>query len=206
MQINSQILWLSKHLGYNAKKTTKDMDMCKLFILLVSLFYTCIIQAGSSYQIDLILFAHPQNASKPNDLVQNAALIPTSTNTISLKSVGQGSNGAYQLLKASQSSLTDEYYQLNHKSRYQVLAHYSWKQPANNQSRIALPSINTKGWQMQGTLRVRQSNYYLLDTELQFSPPNNPQSAFTVEQKQRLKNGVVYYLDHPQIGMLVKIH
>lgn len=182
------------------------MDMPKLFVLLLSFFYTCVVQAGSSYQIDLIVFAHPQNASQSTDLLQNTGLIPPGRDTISLKGVGQGSETTYQLLKASRSSLSDEYYQLNHKSRYQVLAHYSWKQPANNQSRVALPSMNTKGWQMQGTLRVRQSNYYLLDSELQFSPPNNPQTAFTVEQKQRLKKGEVYYLDHPQIGMLIKIH
>ncbi|MDA9272003.1 peptidoglycan binding protein CsiV, partial [bacterium] len=32
------------------------------------------------------------------------------------------------------------------------------------------------------------------------------QTAFNFSQKQRLKPGTVYYLDHPQAGMLIKVH
>jgi hypothetical protein len=95
---------------------------------------------------------------------------------------------------------------LSHKSRYQVLGHYSWRQPANNRSTVALPELIHNGWIVQGTLRVRQSNYYLLDTDLHLAPSNNPQSSFTIAQKQRLKGSEVYYLDHPQVGMLIKVH
>jgi hypothetical protein len=102
--------------------------------------------------------------------------------------------------------LRDEYYQLSRKSTYQVLGQFTWKQPANNQNKVSLPLTQHNGWQMQGTIRVRQGTYYQLDTELQLSPPYDPQSFFSVNQKQRLNKNVIYYLDHPQIGMLVKIH
>jgi hypothetical protein len=52
----------------------------------------------------------------------------------------------------------------------------------------------------------QQSNYYLLDTALLFSAPERINAAFMFTQKQRLKPGVVYYLDHPQAGMLIKVH
>ncbi|CZR30982.1 Uncharacterised protein [Legionella pneumophila] len=71
---------------------------------------------------------------------------------------------------------------------------------------VALPKINHNGWQIQGTLKVRQSNYYLFDADLQCLSPGNQETSFTVSQKQRLKGSTIYYLDHPQLGMLVKIH
>lgn len=174
------------------------------FIFSIATFlFTSLALAGSSYQIDLIIFSHPQNAS---GLSQDAPLIPVAKSAIALRTAATAAASTYQLLKPSLSSLTDEYYLLNKRSRFQVLAHYSWRQPAGSQSSVALPATATKGWQMQGTVRVRQSNYYLLDSELQFAPTNAPETSFTVSQKQRLKPNVVYYLDHPQIGMIVKVH
>ena len=112
----------------------------------------------------------------------------------------------YHTLPASSSQLSSEYWALNRKTNYQVLAHYTWLQPANNQRAVALSTDSRNGWNIEGTLRIRRSNYYLLDTELLFSAPGNNQTAFLFSQKQRLKPGTVYYLDHPQAGMLIKVH
>jgi hypothetical protein len=136
----------------------------------------------------------------------DAPLIPMDKNAITLKTAAGKDPGVYQLLSHSHSGLRDEYYLLSRKSRYQVLGHYSWKQPANHQGTVALPHLSHNGWEMQGTLRVQEGSYYTFDADLQCSPPNNPKSSFTVSQKQRLKDNVVYYLDHSQIGMVVKIH
>lgn len=181
------------------------MDMRTLFVLLLTAFSTNLTAAASSYQIDLILFAHQASATE-NEHAFNNALVPVNDDAIRLKPAAAGQQKNYQLLKASQSSLGDAYYQLTHKAQYKVLGHYSWRQPANSQSKVAIPVGNNKGWQFQGSVRVRQGNYYSMDTNLQFSPPDHPESALTLEQKQRLKPNVVYYLDHPQIGMLVNIH
>ena len=180
--------------------------MLRFLIITINILYSSFTLAQSSYQIDLILFTHPQNASKNNELDLNSPLIPVNQKAIPLtRSTGKTIN-SYNLLPPSQSGLKNEYYLLSHKSRYQVLGHYSWRQPANNQSTVALPELHHNGWIVQGTLRVRQSNYYLLDTDLHLAPSNNPQSSFTIAQKQRLKGSEVYYLDHPQVGMLIKVH
>ncbi|MGL5741046.1 MAG: CsiV family protein [Legionella sp.] len=171
-------------------------------IITLSILYSCLALAKSSYQIDLIVFAHPNQ----NRSVVDAPLIPINTNALSLTTDAEKSGKPYRLLSPSFSSLRDEYYLLTRKSHYQVLGHYSWRQPANNQSSVALPVVDHNGWQMHGTFNVKQSNYYTFDADLQVSPPNAPQSSFTVSQKQRLKGNVVYYLDNAQIGMLVKIH
>ncbi len=177
--------------------------MERLIIITISILYSCLTLAKSSYQIDLIIFAHP---NQNTGLAVDAPLIPMNAHAISLKADTDKSGKPYRLLSPSSSSLRDEYYLLSRKSHYQVLGHYSWRQPANNQSSVALPLAEHNGWQMQGTLNVKQSNYYSFDAEFQISPSSNPQSSFTVSQKQRLKGDVIYYLDNAQIGMLVKIH
>ena len=178
--------------------------MSRSIIIIISLFYSTFALAKSNYQIDLILFAHPQNTSNKLDL--NSPMLPVNKSAISLKSDGNKSLKPYMLLPPSQSGLSDEYYLLSRKSHFQVLGQYSWRQASYNQDTVALSKISAKGWLLQGTLHVQQGNYYLFNADLQFSPPSNPNTSFTVSQKQRLKEGMVYYLDNPQIGMVVKIH
>ena len=177
--------------------------MKRLPLLLICMFYFNLAQASPSQQVDIILFAHQGNTIKNSELTPNIPFLPTYTEGITLKSEPDSS---YQLLKSSFSSLHNEYYRLNHNASYQILAHYSWKQPKNNQRAVALPLINNKGWQIQGTVRARLTNYFLFDAQLHCSPPSNPESSFSVVQKQRLKGGMIYYFDNPHVGMIVKIH
>ncbi|ARB91728.1 CsiV family protein [Legionella longbeachae] len=177
--------------------------MERSIIIILSILYSCCSFAKSLYQIDLIIFTHPNQIS---GLTINTPLLPTSSDAISLHPDKEKSGKPYRLLPVSYSSLRDEYYLLTRKGHYQVLGHYSWRQPANNQSKVALPFAEHNGWQMQGTLDIRQSNYYSLDAELQVSPPSHPHESFLVTQKQRLKGNVIYYLDNAQVGMIVKIH
>lgn len=177
--------------------------MLRLFIATLSILYSFITLAQSNYQVDLVIFAYPQSGDVNKSLAMTSPLLPISQNAITLQ---PNSTKPYGLLSSSKSSLKDQYYLLSRKSNYRVLGHYSWIQPGANQSSVALPKMSHNGWQMQGTLRIRQNNYYLFDAHLQLSSPNNPDSYFTVNQDQRLKGGVVYFLDHPQVGMLVKIH
>jgi hypothetical protein len=177
--------------------------MLKKFIIFCLLSMTSVGHANSVslYQIDLIVFTHQNSQAEENGV---SAVASNMHHAIPL----QGSTEAmtpYHLLPASFSHLRNEYWALNRKPNYQVLFHYTWLQPSNNQRAIALPANSQHGWNVEGTLRVRQSNYYLLDTDLVFSTSGNQQTAFTFSQKQRLKPGTVYYLDHPQAGMLIKV-
>jgi hypothetical protein len=178
--------------------------MCRLLILLTSLLFSGYTLAKSTYQIDLILFAHPQNANELLDI--DSPLIPVSKKAIPLKSSTIKTDKMYTLLPPSQSGLRDEYYLLNRKSHFRVLGHYSWRQTSSQQHMVALPKTNTMGWLIQGTLHTQEGSYYLFNADLQFSPPSNPENSFTVSQNQRLEKGKVYYLDHPYVGIVVKIH
>lgn len=162
--------------------------------------------ASILYQVDMIVFTHLQLPSASSENSHTPLLAPDISHAIPLKSTVSSARTPYHALPASASQLRDQYWALNRKPQYQILFHHTWLQPGNNQRPIALSEINTGGWNVEGTLRIRQSNYYLLDTELLFSAPNSKQAAFIFSQKQRLKPGVVYYLDHPHAGMLIKIH
>lgn len=182
--------------------------MFKLSLALIILAFSCLAQAESTasfYQVDLIIFTHQSAYSLPADLALSQPLIAENTSqAIPLGTETKGKT-PYHLLPVSSSQLREEYWALRRKPQYHVLLHYSWLQPLNNQAAIRLPKINRDGWQIEGRLQIRRANYYLLNTKLLVSAPTN-QASFVFSQKQRLKSGEIYYLDHPQAGMLIKVH
>ncbi|WP_058534808.1 CsiV family protein [Legionella saoudiensis] len=181
--------------------------MQRLLIITIALLYSCFSFAKPNYQIDLIVFAQQPLAAQSSGSSLDSPIIPmTHSNAISLKPSAAKTPKPYCLLSNSYSSLKDQYYLLSRRSPHPVLGHYSWRQPANSQSTVALPLAEHNGWQMQGTLRITQGNYYNFDAHLQVSPPSNPYASFTISQKQRLKGNTVYYLDNDHLGMIVKIH
>lgn len=167
-------------------------------------FYVCSSFAQVNYQVDLIVFSHPQDKTKSIDSI--LPLLPLDPKISPLVNTTKKTKQPYQLLSPSQSGLRDQYYLLNHRSRYTVLGQYSWLQNTKQQRMVALPIIDNKGWLIQGTIQVQQNGYYHFNAELQCSPPSHPEQVFTVSQKQRLNGEEIYYLDHAQIGMIVKIH
>lgn len=180
------------------------MIMYRVLLSFISLMFSALSFAQGNYQIDLILFAHPQNINELQNLP--TPLIPIDKQAKILSSSLQKTEKLYTLLPPSQSSLRDEYYLLNRKSQFRVLAQYSWRQTAKQQSKIALPRTSNKGWLLQGTVQVNPKNNYTFNAEIQCSPPSNPSGAFTIKQNQHLVEGKTYYLDNPYVGMVVKIH
>lgn len=182
--------------------------MFRFFLMLGCILYATLGLAKAKspqYQIDIVLFTHAPTAEEH---VESPYAISTTHHepAITLKEAPTSSNHTYQVLTKSLSGLQDQIWALNHKGQYNVLMNYSWLQPENNQKSIALPLESHKGWQVDGIMKVVKSAYYQLNTDLQFTAPGQNQPTFTLAQNQRLKPNVIYYLDHPQIGMLIKIH
>ena len=148
---------------------------------------------ATTYQIDLIVFTHQSAADEAS---KSPLPLLSGLKAITLDRV----------LPSSSSQLNREYSALSRKAGYRVLLHTSWLQSSSHQPRVKLKGKELEGWRVKGTLQVRQSNYYLLDTELLFTPPGDHQPGFLVTQHQRLKPNTVYYLDHPKAGLLIKVH
>jgi len=183
--------------------------MLKKIIFMGLAFFSCFSQAKdtpSLYQIDLIIFTHPQPTHLPPELSLSSTLSSECKQAAPLQTEIHKDLIPFHLLPSSSSQLREEYWALHRNPEYRVLLHYTWLQPFNSQRAVALPIINRDGWQLEGSLRIQRSSYYLLNTELLFSPSDSSHPPFVFAQKQRLKGGDTYYFDHPQVGMLIKIH
>jgi hypothetical protein len=177
--------------------------MQKIITLVLVIFYICSAKAQPSkanYQIDLIIFTHQGS----NTSVNEPLFFPYTRDAIQLKKSPANVLIPYAYLPIKNSHLQKEYYALRRKPEYNVLLQASWLQPANNHKTIQIPPTLHGDWEVQGTLAIQQSNYYLLNAKLIFTTRNNNQ--FILVKKERLNANTIYYLDHPQAGLIVKIH
>lgn len=174
----------------------------KVFLAPLLLLPLNLAQAASGpYQIDLLLFAEQEKLRPeitsfylPQNL-EGRTLNPNQTET----------GGNYQLLPTSLSLLKREAYTLSHRPEYETLLHYTWIQPGNNVSAVVIPSHESRGWLIRGKVRVRQGNFYFFNAELSLSPIDQPNQALLIHENRRLKENNTYYLDHPEVAMLIRI-
>tara|TARA_Y100000588_G_C14071686_1_gene846069 strand:+ start:108 stop:662 length:555 start_codon:yes stop_codon:yes gene_type:complete len=181
--------------------------MKKIIISLITLITSTAYanQINQFYQVDVIVFAQDKKYKATSEHELSPLLITEYPKAIPLKPIA-GDNDSFELLPASKSKLNQELWALHHKSSYKVLAHYSWMQPDNNRQPVIIPKVNVSGWDLEGTFRIQHTNYYQLETELLFSTPEKQSAPFVFSQKHRLEQNKVYYLDHPEAGILIKIH
>lgn len=174
----------------------------KIFFLFLCLITNSLFAASAFlYQIDLIVFTH----SKPRTIDSTPVIAPPDfSNALTLLKSNNEEEMPYKLLPVHSSNLINEYNKLNKESNYQILLNYSWLQPSENDKSIIIPNLANDDWILNGTLRIKQSTYYAFDTDLILTSNKNMQ--FPVQYKKRLKPEIVYYLDHPYAGILIKIH
>jgi hypothetical protein len=181
------------------------MPSIKTVLKSLLLLFPSLSMAAKNYQVDLILFTQTQSALEREHSLSTPFLPFEAKDAIKLRPLSNDAK-PYHELPPSRSSLLHEYSLLHQSRSYTVLGRFSWIQPPNNQHAIELPVIHLRGWEIRGTLKIEQSHYYLFEPHLQCSPPDKPDAAFLLSQPQRLKEDQTYFFDHPELGMLVKIH
>lgn len=179
------------------------LAMACVFCLLTGLVSAT--SSGNLFQVDVILFLHPSSNAPLLQSPSTTLIAPDTRHSIALKPESGSGAELYHLLPASRSYLQKDYWALQRNPAYQVLASYSWLQSSLNQQSVSLPLVLHQSWQINGLLRLRQGQYYTLDTTLLWTSPNR-QRAFLFSQKQRLKPSTVYYFDNPNAGMLMSVH
>jgi hypothetical protein len=171
--------------------------MRRALSLLLTLLITVTAQAAQPLiQVDMILFLHQSEMLTADDLV-----FAKKFHGIPLLSQG---SGPYHLLPRQQSDLAREYYALSKRPEFQIMGQYSWIQPAKTNRPVLLEFNSANGWKINGEMTLHQNQYYLLNGQIEFNLADKAQ--IRMNQRQRLKSNTVYYLDHPQAGMLIKIH
>jgi hypothetical protein len=184
----------------HAKKETNLImwQFCIFFVLNL----ICIVVSAkteSQIQVDMLIFSHNTQEKE-----HSYTHLKPAADAIAISSQITKASTNFHLLPSTSSQLKNEFWVLNRKPLYTVLANYSWIQPKNIKKSVKIPEIYNKGWEGKGTMSLIAGNYYRLSTNLQFVPPN--QLPLHFEQEQHIKEGKVYYLDHPQVGILIKIH
>lgn len=169
----------------------------RLASLLLFLMPSAILAAKTPLiQVDVVLFLHQSELLSADQNISNAAY-----SGIPLDSSAQQT---YHRLPRLQSGLGREYYALSKRPEFQILGQFSWTQPARPNRPVLLQDPGLNGWQINGNLSVQQNQYFSLNSQFDFNLADKAQ--IHMQQNQRLKPDTVYYLDHPQAGMLIRIH
>ena len=137
--------------------------MFRLLMSSVFFLFLCLGHASQTsplYQVDMIVFTHLSASLTPAENTLSPMLTPNMHHAIPLQHEVSELMTPYHTLPASASQLQNEYWALNRKPQYQVLFHYTWLQPGDSRRPIALSQMNKGGWNVEGTLSIKRSNYY----------------------------------------------
>lgn len=171
------------------------MRALRCFALLLSLVATGAFADGQ-YQVELIIFRQagetiPASQTAPDDWAAgvqgNASDAPRST------------------------ALNGEAAKLNPNNGYTVLLHQAWQQNMGEApTKVAVSTGNQQfgHFPVEGTLTLKQVRFVDLDANFWINTLDATglvTSSERLKQSARLKTGEVTYLDHSNLGMLVKI-
>lgn len=175
-----------------------------VFILIV--LSPCIYsnQDQSLYQVDLVIYTYP-NVFPYGEVSPKPRMLMGAGIPLKISNLDETTNSLYHLLQPASSQLKKETEVLNHDPDYHAILNYSWVQSVSNQKPIIVEKIQINDWSIEGMVVIRKLNYYLFEFDLVFSSDAN-KTNFSFQQKKYLKADNLYYLDHPQAGILIKIH
>lgn len=97
-------------------------------------------------------------------------------------------------------------------SRFRVLLHKRWTQPAEARSSTKPVRLSTGDRELEGTLRFYIARFLHLEVNLAFQPIALVQTAFPAEspafqinEQRRIKTQELHYFDHPKFGAIVRV-
>lgn len=198
-----------------------------IFLLTLSLAGHAVHAAG--YHVELIIFENLQPASD-GEISQTTVAYPDYSGAIEL---GDGADNPFRLLSTGLYKLGGVYNQLKTSGRYHPFLHVAWQQPAlYGDSSRSVHILKTEPGvadnpddplvRIEGTVRVRASQFLHADVDMLYFPYAVPQSVFhpaitaaapvTVQsgysrlhESRRMKLNELHYFDHPLFGMIMHI-
>lgn len=164
------------------------------------------------YQVDLIIFinSNSQPILSQTEKIsflrskvikdQNLIILQNNYNNLS-----EENNNLYNLLPTNLSHLAAAYHKLRKHPQYKVIGNFSWLQPLDNNIAITFPTNLDNGWQIDGSMQIKGEHLYSMAAELFLTPPYSQEPMISFKHNQRLIEGKSYYIDYPQVSMLIKI-
>ena len=120
---------------------------------------------------------------------------------------------SYRWLPTQTHILKTEARRLRNAEDLDIIWHGRWMQPVPSRSAgeplmLAMQAAPSRG-QLSGTLQVTLGRYLHFDAKLWLEqPPQSPAAAapyMQLKQARTMRSGELHYLDHPRIGVLVRI-
>ncbi len=163
------------------------------------------------YQVELMVFASrlPDDGEElwrpapPPDALDSA--------------VPLGELGTLRPVPAKDWELGNLYAAIDRSDLYQALWYQVWRQPGWNRNdavpiRVAAGATDMEGHSvLEGTLRLYRGRYLHLQADLRYADPElGPGEGFeplrvALRQSRRMRSGELHYLDHPRLGVLVRV-
>ncbi len=176
----------------------------------ILLFCIALLVAGSAvavekYDVELVIFERSSKSAALNESWTDDPGKPDLHNATHVTS----SKGLYAKLPNSKRALTNAASRMRRASGKPVrLTHMLWRQPAVSK-KDATPvyvSGSTKTGTLEGTAKVSVRRYLHLDLDLLLNSPSGPAPGlFRMQAHRRMRSGELHYIDHPAMGVLVRI-
>jgi hypothetical protein len=172
-------------------------------LIFAALLFTSLIAqshaAASHYDVEIIVFS--QNTGDNNEEWPSAPGTPEMEKAVQLKP----DDSAFGLLPASAYKLTTEENRLRNASHTRPLLHVAWRQAAVDRKHAKAVALQTETTNpvVEGTAIVSVNRYLHLNLDLLLSSGGD--DSYRLQAHRRMRSGELHYIDHPRIGVLVKI-
>jgi hypothetical protein len=118
---------------------------------------------------------------------------------------------SFKWLPTGELALKREAQQIARAAGLHLLWHGAWMQPVpDRDGETHLPMLLQVGqrigneYQVEGRIDVTRGRYLHFDTQL-WMRDETPDSYFALSESRRLRSGELNYLDHPRLGVLVRV-
>ncbi|HIP52869.1 MAG TPA: hypothetical protein EYH03_02500 [Chromatiales bacterium] len=205
------------------------MNIKAITLLAALMLATALAHAAESwYQVEMIVFTH-KGASLNSEHWPDDPGRPDGKGAVTLQRGGSkglaapGGGFAYQLLDDSAFELNGAYAKLHRSGRYAPLLHLAWKQPTNSLNKTQPVMISTRRTgstppKIEGVVRIGRKRYLHADIDLVLNRPTPPGEglaanggygpayrSYRMKTRRRMRSNELHYLDHPLMGVLLKI-
>ncbi len=167
--------------------------------------------ADTWYQVELMIFA----SRLPDDGEELWRPAPPPEALDSAIAVGE--LGTLRPVPSKAWQLGNLYAAIDRSDLYQALWYQVWRQPGWDRDsavpvRVAAGTAGMDGRAaLEGTLRLYRGRYLHLQADLRYADPLlGPGEGFEplrvpLRQSRRMRSGELHYLDHPRLGILVRV-
>ncbi|MDR9405990.1 MAG: CsiV family protein [Spiribacter sp.] len=165
------------------------------------------------YQVEVIVFTQPPLDDAERAQAKRHPPLPLPGRAWPLRDRPRAGFG-YARLDSSQYQLSSAAQRIDAQPGFAVHWHAAWQQPGlaeNRAQAVALPrALRQSG--LTGRIRIDRARFLHVDVDLQYteSPESNAPSDeapryWVVDDSLRMRSDEQHYLDHPRLGVIVRI-